>query len=1163
MKKEGFQYSLISIRMIVLSIFLTVVNPIGITVHADSFDNYVEISNGIGSLEHLTIVEGSVGHGGIQPHFLIDSKSDAFKPLLKFARGLKDQSLTEMQKAKLIRDFIVENVFPDRGKSEKYFELNRQYRNLGKPIPLSLLIECRSGVCRENSFVMHLALTEAGVPNKIVYLRAKEPDIDHGFVLFRSNGKLYISDSFYGAFNAKEVTTVVSNGQITKMNLFPKFHIPKRVQEKWQQPLSSLLKTEQLADLLKSAALRVPDLVETWKFAAEKGIPIYLGGGLVRGLLMWIKNTVEKKGINATFYDPVPSSKELLLLGGSDRDMYVDKKFHAQLREFNSDLSSWDFSPLRAHEDSVLGGGVTIEKILVSPTEIIDPFSSLEDFRQGILSYKDLPSAEIAETFWFKERGNSKIAMILRYLRMSLDLSSLSIPEEIRLSLINEAKSELPTLGERHRSWIEKGLSKLYLSSGARIEVFLKILKDYELLTPLTEKGFALKDDLHFPVDLNELKLLGFSDHEISIAKTFCSQAKGKTLRDLIKVFNGRPPPEAVKSMFIHTTEYDQDRDILNAAAPLMSTAADFITLFTPYKDLGEKYTSFLSNIAQNHLSRFISLNPTGTEARHFMDNVSRFHDFDRQIAASAVRVLKTAEDYVILLKDRGDKKQREVLSTVIMSTLDQFNKLDPTISQIRDIMRSSYTFYDDTVIAKYFASRCKSADDFVKLFRPTSAEDQDSKAAMDAAALSKLDVFVALSPTIEQTHSLMTSVSNSFANDARIAAAVGSKMNNSAEVNRLFTSPYTDARKTKSQTALSAALASLPNLARLKVNDWLEAPSGFLQKDPEFLRLAKTSPFQEELLNALKNIKNPQDNAAEVALLFQFLAIMRPPENSNFADRLLSHAINPLDPMAGIKIMDAAFESGFGLAVLGRLATIPNLANHPDLLKLLIRSLHTAKKENPNLAGAVLADLILQKEGMEGYLYLLAEFEEAKATLPFLKRFATRDHLANNRQTLEFIYSQLVKMARADFEDTIVLFSPLVDRFEGAQKEQVQVILEALAPQKLSLIPIGSYVKINHKYFKLANKVNLIPNILKRIQLAIGSDQIIRKYSLEDQNQNKFEITETRSGKFEIPSTDDLLSVTLANRLPDPSILKQFTVISNPAKFKFSCLRFYTKQLK
>jgi hypothetical protein len=88
-------------------------------------------------------------------------------------------------------------------------------------VPISEYAACRAGICRENAFLNHLALKEAGIPNQHVYAktenffgRAKEGKIeDHGFDVFELDGKRWIADSYWAQFNGYELDELLRPDQ--------------------------------------------------------------------------------------------------------------------------------------------------------------------------------------------------------------------------------------------------------------------------------------------------------------------------------------------------------------------------------------------------------------------------------------------------------------------------------------------------------------------------------------------------------------------------------------------------------------------------------------------------------------------------------------------------------------------------------------------------------------------------------------------------------------------------------------------------------------------------------------------------------------------------------------------------------------------------------------
>lgn len=155
-------------------------------------------------------VEGSVRFNGIQPNYIIDVDSPALQPLWDRAEEFKADTQTPFLEKMDLMIKEVRNVFLNHHEYQDptYLALLKEFRDQGKPIPLSQFYTCGAGVCRENALLLHLFLKRAGVPNLHIYAKVRvdnngmiKPGEDHGFVIFKYKKEWWIADSYSNQFN--------------------------------------------------------------------------------------------------------------------------------------------------------------------------------------------------------------------------------------------------------------------------------------------------------------------------------------------------------------------------------------------------------------------------------------------------------------------------------------------------------------------------------------------------------------------------------------------------------------------------------------------------------------------------------------------------------------------------------------------------------------------------------------------------------------------------------------------------------------------------------------------------------------------------------------------------------------------------------------------------
>jgi hypothetical protein len=161
--------------------------------------DYRTFQGGPIKLSDGSIVEGSIGHGGIQPHYVIDLQAPAMKEFLARAKEIGQSDQPFWQKIALIashsRQALINGWQYD---SPSYLRLLETFRNAEKNIPLHSFIENLSGVCREQAMLLHLALEAGGFDSRYLYVRSFEDGAyveDHGIALVNYQGEDWVVDA--------------------------------------------------------------------------------------------------------------------------------------------------------------------------------------------------------------------------------------------------------------------------------------------------------------------------------------------------------------------------------------------------------------------------------------------------------------------------------------------------------------------------------------------------------------------------------------------------------------------------------------------------------------------------------------------------------------------------------------------------------------------------------------------------------------------------------------------------------------------------------------------------------------------------------------------------------------------------------------------------------
>lgn len=169
------------------------------------------------NLRNGDIVEGSVGHGGTQPDFLIDTESPAFRRLTEEAKKIASAREGVESKIAAIEELIRQRVLLDTEYTSPTLRaLNQAYLSEGKPVPLSKFIQHNAGVCREYAMVTHFLLKAAGIPNRYAYVKiekgyenGRKVVEDHAMNIIKVDGVEWIVDSKTDRFNGYRLSDAV------------------------------------------------------------------------------------------------------------------------------------------------------------------------------------------------------------------------------------------------------------------------------------------------------------------------------------------------------------------------------------------------------------------------------------------------------------------------------------------------------------------------------------------------------------------------------------------------------------------------------------------------------------------------------------------------------------------------------------------------------------------------------------------------------------------------------------------------------------------------------------------------------------------------------------------------------------------------------------------
>jgi len=151
-------------------------------------------------------VQGTAHVGGLQPDYIIDTKSSEIKEFLKDIRSLENCSTTEKIEGigQILRHKYIHRTEYD---DAVYLDLMNHYRNRSLEIPLSEYLKIQRGVCREISLLTVLAQNEVGIESYYYYAKVQtefsgvQKTEDHAVVIANIDNDFYVVDNYFRMFN--------------------------------------------------------------------------------------------------------------------------------------------------------------------------------------------------------------------------------------------------------------------------------------------------------------------------------------------------------------------------------------------------------------------------------------------------------------------------------------------------------------------------------------------------------------------------------------------------------------------------------------------------------------------------------------------------------------------------------------------------------------------------------------------------------------------------------------------------------------------------------------------------------------------------------------------------------------------------------------------------
>lgn len=154
-------------------------------------------------------IQGTVHVGGLQPDYIIDTKSLEIEKYLKIVEE-KTKNKTNEEQIDIIGNIVRSVIDRTEYTDERYLALLEDYKNKQIEIPLSEYLKIKKGVCREISLLTIIGLNSIGIESYYYYVKVntqfnnKSKDEDHAIVVVNQDNKLIVIDNYFRAFNKQQ-----------------------------------------------------------------------------------------------------------------------------------------------------------------------------------------------------------------------------------------------------------------------------------------------------------------------------------------------------------------------------------------------------------------------------------------------------------------------------------------------------------------------------------------------------------------------------------------------------------------------------------------------------------------------------------------------------------------------------------------------------------------------------------------------------------------------------------------------------------------------------------------------------------------------------------------------------------------------------------------------
>jgi len=432
--------------------------------------------------------------------------------------------------------------------------------------------------------------------------------------------------------------------------------------------IEEIISFTEWTELLKISVSKIPELRALWKWQEKTGHHVYIGGGALRGLMQWLHKNLQNHSLEEVQKMKIPNIKELLILKGSDIDIFVPDNAIEALKRDLPEYASWDILGERFHEENVKLGGPTIEKVRANPSSWDDPLNGLKHYYEGKLVFHMTPENVFRDLYWVKERGNTKLSEALRFLRMENDLPELRATPESYKRISNIGKIEMKYIkkGTNNDWWIQKkGLAKLYKSTGNNFSETLDILRKRNLLWVVALKNYSIpaapenKDLVNY---FDNLKERGFSLKELKFVERMqVNQASG-------------------------------NKAIMSKTANWVQSTANFITISEfSTSSPSDAYKVKMNKFIRANLDTFSGTNPSIEQINKLSstDQVSNLN-IHTSLTNEALTLVRSSKDIIDIASNKKNDptdSYYRAAHNFVETNINSFFRESPTISQVNQLI--------------------------------------------------------------------------------------------------------------------------------------------------------------------------------------------------------------------------------------------------------------------------------------------------------------------------------------------------------------------------------------------------------------------------------------------------------------------------------------------